>query len=40
LSQTVLAAGPQAKVRSLWRDDTVFFSNPFRPVPDLTPNPS
>lgn len=35
---TALAVVQQAKVRSLWRDDTVFFSNPFRPVPDITPN--
>ena len=35
---TALAVGPQAKICSLWRDDTVFFSNPFRPVPDITPN--
>lgn len=40
LSQTGLAVGPQAQIRSLWRDDTVFFSNPFRPVPDITPNHS
>lgn len=40
LSQTALAVGPHAQIRSLWRDDTVFFSNPFRPVPDITPNHS
>lgn len=40
LNHTPPAVAQQAQVRSLWRDDTVFFSNPFRPVPDITPNHS
>jgi general secretion pathway protein A len=40
LNRTPPAVAQQAQVRSLWRDDTVFFSNPFRPVPDITPNHS
>lgn len=38
LQQTVIpGAGPQAQIRSLWRDDTVFFCDPYRGLPDSRP---
>lgn len=40
LNHTPPAVAQEAQVRSLWRDDTVFFSNPFRPVSDITQNHS
>jgi general secretion pathway protein A len=36
LQHTASANEQPAQVRSLWRDDTVFFSNPFRAVPNIT----
>lgn len=41
LRQTVLpGAAKLAEVRSLWRDDTVFFCDPFRGVPGIPATPS
>jgi general secretion pathway protein A len=41
LAHTLSAADRAgAAVRSLWRDDAVFFSDPFRPVTDITASPS
>jgi general secretion pathway protein A len=40
MNRNVLASEPEAAVRSLWRDDTVFFCDPFRPASAITATPS
>jgi general secretion pathway protein A len=40
MNRSVLASEPETAIRSLWRDDTVFFCDPFRPVSAITANPS
>ena len=40
MNRSVLASEPEAAVRSLWRDDTVFFCDPFRPASAITATPS
>jgi len=40
MNRSVLASEPNTAVRSLWRDDTVFFCDPFRPVSAITATPS
>ncbi len=40
MNRSVLASEPKTAVRSLWRDDTVFFCDPFRPASAITATPS
>ena len=40
MKRSVLASEQETAIRSLWRDDTVFFCDPFRPVSAITANPS
>jgi len=40
MNRSALASEPEAAVRSLWRDDTVFFCDPFRPASAITATPS
>ena len=40
MNRSMLASEPEAAVRSLWRDDTVFFCDPFRPASAITATPS
>jgi general secretion pathway protein A len=40
MNRSALTSEPEAAVRSLWRDDTVFFCDPFRPASAITATPS
>ena len=40
MNRSMLASETEAAVRSLWRDDTVFFCDPFRPASAITTTPS
>lgn len=40
MNRSVLVSEPEIAVRSLWRDDTVFFCDPFRPASAITATPS
>jgi len=40
MNDGVLDSEPKIAVRSLWRDDTVFYCDPFRPVSAITATPS
>jgi len=40
MNRSVLASETETAIRLLWRDDTVFFCDPFRPVSAITATPS